>query len=55
LKLANGCNTISSANGLQYTLGSADDGNTSRFGVTAANPTGDDGLVARSPSSSGPI
>jgi hypothetical protein len=36
----NGCNTISSANGLQYTLGSADDGHTIRFRVTAANSDG---------------
>jgi hypothetical protein len=36
----NGCNPISGANGLQYTLSSADEGHTIRFRVTAANSDG---------------
>jgi hypothetical protein len=36
----NGCNTISGANGLQYTLSSSDDGHTIRFRVTATNADG---------------
>src|SRR5207247_458660 len=36
----NGCDPIGGANGLQYTLGSADDGHTIRFRVTATNGDG---------------